>query len=153
MEVYQREGRNALFSYLGSSKEQNFEEVSEILSQFKNGAQKIWLKRMGRDEASVWYEPVDFSETGVLILEWTHALNRSIRGVDIPVFLNSTPAETREYRLKRGRDSNADTPFITMVVEIEQKLLELQTDQAKLIVSKSGEILSYEKYRHQMADA
>ncbi|MBR1741049.1 MAG: adenylylsulfate kinase [Lachnospiraceae bacterium] len=153
LEVYQRAGRNALFSYLGSNQEQNFDEVSDILSQFKNGADQLWLKRMGREETSIWYERMDVSKNGVLLLEWTHALNRCIKGVDIPVFLNSTPEETREYRLRRNRDRNADTPFISMVIEIEQKLLEGQADQAKLIISKAGERISYEEYRRLLGES
>ena len=31
---------------------------------------------------------------------------------------SSTPAETREYRLARGRNANADTAFITMVTGV-----------------------------------
>ena len=58
-----------------------------------------------------------------------------------------TPAETREYRLARGRDANADTAFITMVIELEQAKLEARAQAAKIIVSKGAEILSYEACR------
>lgn len=53
-------------------------------------------------------------------------------GVDIPILLNSTPAETREYRLLRARDANTDTPFIAMVLEIEQGMLENRAQAQKL---------------------
>ena len=71
--------------------------------------------------------------------------------MDIPILLASTPAETREYRLSRGRDSNADTAFITMVIELEQTKLEARAHAAKLIVSKSCELLTYGEYKQRMA--
>jgi hypothetical protein len=149
--VYQREGRARLSAYLGSSEEQDFDEVTGIISQFKNGADAIWLKRMGRTDTELWYDKVDFSGKSVLIIEWTHGNSRHFQGADIPILLNSTPSETAEYRRLRGRDGNTDSPFTTMVLEIEQKLLESQADRAKLILSKQGEILSYRAYRQRMA--
>jgi hypothetical protein len=38
-----------------------------------------------------------------------------------------------------------------MVLALEQKMLESQAEKAKLIVSKSGELLSYAAYRRLMA--
>lgn len=153
LEIYQREGRKALSCYLGTDLEQNFAEVTEILSQFRNGAYNIDLKRMGRTETELYYEAVDFSKTHVLILEWTHGNNPGFQGVDIPILLNSTPEETRAHRRARNRDGKTDSPFTTMVLELEQKLLESQADRAKLILSKSGELLSYAAYRQLMANA
>lgn len=149
--VYQAEGRSGLAAYLGTANEQNFDEVSSILDQFHNGAERIWLRRMGRDETALWYDSVDFSNVSVLVLEWTHGNNRGFRGVDIPVLLNSTPEETREHRRSRNRDGKVDSSFTTMVLEIEQKLLESQADRAKLILSKQGQLLSYAQYRQLMA--
>lgn len=83
--------------YLGSEQEQEFDELSKTLTQFKSGADKIWLKRMGRTETELWYEEKDFRNISVIILEWTHGNCGKFDGVDIPILLNSTPAETREY--------------------------------------------------------
>ena len=149
--VYQREGRKSLSGYLGSEKELNFSEVSGILSQFKNGADHIWLKRMGRTETELYYDLVDFTGVQVLILEWTHGNNAGFSGVDVPVLLNSTPEDTRAHRRSRNRDGKVDSPFTTMVLELEQKLLDSQADRAKLILSKSGQLLSYREYRDLMA--
>ena len=49
-----------------------------------------------------------------------------------------------------GRDANADTAFITMVLELEQAKLEARAGAAKLIISKSCEVLSYEPFQAQM---
>ena len=87
----------------------------------------------------------------MIVLEWTHGNSGYFQGVDIPVLLASTPAETREYRLSRGRDANADTAFITMVIQLEQLKLEARASAAKLIVSKSGELINYEEYKQRMA--
>lgn len=148
--VYQKAGRESLAEYLCSEQEQEFDVLTKTLTQFKNGAEKIWLKRMGRTETELWYEKKDFRGVSVLILEWTHGNCRKFEGVDIPILLNSTPAETREYRLLRARDANTDTPFISMVLEIEQGMLEKQAHAAKLILSKSGDFLTYAQFKRQM---
>ena len=143
LSVYQLAGRNGLKNYLGTSNEIDFTELTGIVSQFKNGASGIFLKRMGREEHELWYEAVDFSRTNVLVIEWTHGNSDYLQGVDIPVLLNSTPQETLEHRRSRNRDGATDSPFTTMVLEIEQGLLVSQAVKAKLILSKKGEILPY----------
>lgn len=148
--IYQRSGRSGLKNYLGTSNEINFDEISGIISQFKNGADSIYLRRMGREESELWYEAVDFMDKNVIIIEWTHSNNDNLLGVDIPILLNSTPQETLEHRRARNRDGAVDSPFTMMVLEIEQKLLISQATKAKLIVSKSGDILSYEEFINVM---
>ncbi|WP_372775349.1 hypothetical protein [Mangrovibacterium sp.] len=152
LSLYQHAGRCGLKNYLGTEREINFTELSSIVSQFKNGASGIFLKRMGRDECSLWYDSVDFSEKQVLIIEWTHGNNDNLQGVDIPILLNSTPAETLEHRKSRNRDGGTDSTFITTVLELEQGLLISQAHKAKLIVSKNGELLSYGDFRKLMAE-
>ncbi len=151
MAIYQREGRKALSGYLGSSLEIDFDEVTQIISQFKNGTSSIWLKRMGREKTELWYDGVDFSYVQVLIIEWTHGNSPWFQGVDYPILLNSTPKETLGYRKSRHRDGGVDSPFTTMVLELEQKQLEQQADRAKLIIAKDGSVLSYGEYRQLMA--
>jgi len=152
LKVYQREGRTSLAGYLGSPAEQDFEGLNAIVSQFKNGAQTLTLKRMGREETALWYEPVDFSGIRVLLIEWTHGNSDHLHGVDVPILLNSTPSETLAYRKARHRDGGTDSPFTTMVLELEQKQLETQACKARLIVSKTGELLTYREYRRLMAE-
>ncbi len=143
---YLEGGIEGLRGYLGTSNEQEFEKVEQIISDFKNGEDKIWLKRMGRTDTELWYDEVDFSETGILIIEWTHGNSDFFSGVDIPVLLNSTPTETLQYRIARNRDGEADSPFVTRVLEIEQRKLHEQAHKAKIILSKAGELLSFEQY-------
>ena len=152
METYQREGSAALAGYLGSPAEIDFQELNGILSQFLSGARSIFLKRMGREESALWYEEVDFSAVGVLLIEWTHANSDHLHGVDVPVLLNSTPSETLAHRKARHRDGGTDSPFTTMVLELEQQMLEKQASKAKLIVSKSAQLLSFCAYRRTMAE-
>ena len=151
MAAYQKAGRAALAGYLGTEKEQGFEVLSDILCQFKNGAQKLWLKRMGRTDTELWYEEVDFSDIHVMILEWTHGNSDGVVGVDIPILLNSTPQETAEYRRKRARDGKTDSPFTTMVLELEQAKLEAAAHKAKFIITKDCRLISYAEYRELMA--
>jgi hypothetical protein len=152
LSAYQQEGRRGLKGYLGTDNELDFQQLTDIVAQFKNGADSIWLKRMGREETDLWYDSVAFRHIHVLIIEWTHGNSDGYRGVDIPVLLSSTPQETLAYRKSRNRDGGADSPFTAMVLEIEQELLVRQAVKAKIIMNKSGEILSYNAYRQLMAE-
>ena len=151
MAVYQQEGRRQLSLYLGTPQETDFDEVNGIIAAFKGGAQRIALKRMGREPQALWYDNVDMSGVRVLIIEWTHGNSDYLSGVDIPVLLNSTPAQTLAHRLARSRDGKIDSAFTTMVLEIEQKKLDSQAHKAKVILSKEGRRLSYGEYRLEMA--
>ncbi len=150
LSVYQNSGRNGLKNYLGTMNEIDFGELSQIISQFKNGIDHIYLKRMGRAATELWYEEIDFSNTNILMIEWTHGNSHNLQGVDLPVLLNSTPKETLEHRRSRNRDGGIDSPFTTMVLGIEQELLISNASRAKLIISKSGEILTYQDYLGMM---
>ena len=120
------------------------------MKAFKDGADKLYLKRMGRDEASLWYDEVDMSDKQVLIVEWTHGNSDYMSQVDIPVLLNSTPEETLEHRRSRNRDGKLDSPFTMLVLELEQNKLVDQAHKAKIIISKSGEILTFEQFQKLM---
>ena len=52
--VYQQAGRNALRGYLGTEKEIDFDQVGHIVSDFKQGAPTLYLKRMGRTPTELW---------------------------------------------------------------------------------------------------
>lgn len=151
--TYQQAGKNALRGYLGTEKEIDFDQVSHIVSNFKQGVPTLYLKRMGRTAEELWYDPVDMTGKSVLVIEWTHGNSDWYEGVDIPVLLNSTPAETLAHRQARNRDGRADSPFTTMVLELEQQMLKAQAHKAKLILSKSGELMTYEQYTRLMAQA
>ncbi|MCR5656531.1 MAG: adenylylsulfate kinase [Butyrivibrio sp.] len=147
---YLEAGKKALSEYLGTPNETDFAEVDSILGAFKDGADKLWLKRMGRDETQLWYDEVDMTNKQVLIIEWTHGNTDCMTEVDVPVLLNSTPQETLEHRRSRARDGKVDSPFTMMVLELEQNKLMQQAHKAKIIVSKQGEIISYDDYKKLM---
>ncbi len=147
---YLKGGRKALEGYLGTENELGFKELEDILAEFKSGADKIWLKRMGRTDTQLWYEDIDFKDVGVLMIEWTHGNSDYYKGVDIPILLHSTPQETLEYRLLRNRDGAIDSPFTTMVLEIEQEMIKNQAHKAKIIIAKNGDRLSYTDYCKSM---
>ena len=140
LRIYQAEGRKALAGYLGTPNEQDYDELSAIIAKFKAGSGALLLKRM-----------VDFSQTNVLVIEWTHGNSDFLHGVDIPVLLNSTPEETRAHRRARARDGKTDSPFTTMVLEIEQAELDQCAHKAKIIISKNGEVLTFDQYRRLMS--
>ncbi len=147
---YLEAGKEGLRNYLGTPKETNFEEVDQIMKAFKEGADKLYLKRMGRDEASLWYDEVDMSQKQVLIVEWTHGNSDYMSQVDIPILLNSTPQETLEHRRSRNRDGKLDSPFTMLVLELEQEKLVAQAHKAKIIISKAGDIISYDEFKKLM---
>jgi hypothetical protein len=149
--AYQAGGRAGLQGYLGTPRETDFDEVSALLAAFKAGRSPIMLKRMGREPSELWYDAVDMSGIQVLVIEWTHGNNDNLKGVDIPILLNSTPQETLEHRRSRNRDGAVDSPFTTVVLGIEQALLAQQAHKAKLIVSKSGDIISFQDFTARMA--
>lgn len=148
--AYINNGRKGLSAYLGSNAEIGFDEVEQILSAFQSGQDEIWLKRMGRTDAELWYEKVDFSGVHVLVIEWTHGNSDCYKGVDIPVLLNSTPRETLAHRKERNRDGGTDSPFTTMVLQLEQEMLTKQAEKAKIILSKNAEILTYSQFCQSM---
>jgi len=150
MATYLRAGRLALAEYLGSSVEIDFDEINAILASFHGGADALLLKRMGRSADQIWYDQVDFSATQVIVLEWTHGNSPNLVGVDLPILLNSTPAETLAHRRSRARDGGVDSSFTTTVLELEQAELQAVAVRAAFIVAKTGELLDYSGYLHQM---
>ena len=62
----------------------------------------------------------------MLLVEWTHSNSEYYSGVDIPIYLDSTPQETLQSRLERNRDQWIDNPFTMMVLDIEQKMLKMR---------------------------
>lgn len=145
-------GRKALENYLGTEKEINFSAINYIVKAFKEGTNTINLKRMGRTADDIRLEAVDFSDIQVLIIEWTHGNNPALAEVDFPIFLFSTPAETLAHRLARSRDKNTDSPLISLVLEIEQAKLVSQAPNAKLILSKDGDVLSFSEFSKRLVE-
>lgn len=143
-------GRKALKRHLGTPHEQNFNEMNDVLNAFRDGAKDIWLRRMGRDDTAFWYEDVDFSDTSVIFLEWTHGLSGYLTGIDVSVFLNTTPEETKAFRLARARDDNARSDLIQNVIEIEQQMLLSQVPTADLIVNREGKVISFDEWKKIM---
>ena len=95
---------------------------------------------MGREDGDISYEETDFSGISVMLLEWTHGGSEYVNGVDLPIFLESSPEETKARRIRRNRDENAASPFICRVVELEQEKLDMQREHAGLIVGKDGDV-------------
>lgn len=150
--TYLEAGRAALRGYLGTPEEIAFDEIGAILGSFRAGAPTLTLKRTGRSVGEVWYEEVDVGAVQVLVLEWTHGNSQYLRGVDLPILLNSTPEETLAHRRSRNRDGGVDSPFTTMVLGLEQEKLHARARSAALIVSSSGQIQGYASYLAAMGE-
>lgn len=152
LKTYQESGAAALKGYLGTEREIGFHELSEIAGKFKAGQKEIYLRRMGRTESELWYDLVDFSNVQILVIEWTHGNSEYLHNIDLPILLNSTPEETLAHRKARNRDGAIDSPFTQLVLRLEQEKLKSQAKRAKIILSKEGEILDYNKYCEIMGD-
>ena len=140
LRVYKEAGEDGLRGYLGTKKEIDFDRINEVLAAFHEGKDTITLRHLGREDGEISSEETDFSGISVLLLEWTHGGSDDLHGVDLSVFLESSPEETKERRIRRNRDENAASPFICRVVGLEQEKLEVQRKNAGLIVGKDGSV-------------
>ena len=145
LRTYIAGGTAALEHYLGTREEIAFDQINQVISQFKEGKEELWLKRMGKEDVDVWFQKKDFSNIGIMILEWTHGNSDELKGIDFPVYLNSTPQETMEFRKARNRNQNADSPFVTRVLEIEQRKLYQQAHKARIVLSREGKIIPWKE--------
>lgn len=140
LRIFEESGENGLRDYLGTPQEIDFDRINEVLADFHAGKNTITLRHMGREDGEIFSEETSFEGIRVLIVEWTHGGSEYLEGVDLPVFLESSPEETRERRIRRNRDANAASPFINMVVELEGEKLKRQRNRAKLIVGKDKKV-------------
>ena len=138
--IYQKSGETGLNAYLGTPQEIEYDRINQVLAKFHVGDTEIELKKMGREDDEIWYEQTDLTGVQVLLLEWTHGGSEYLNGVDVSVYLDSTPEETKARRIRRGRDENAASAFIQLVLSLEAQKLEQQAKQADLIVGKDGRV-------------
>ena len=140
LRIFEESGEDGLQDYLGTPQEIDFDRINEVIADFHAGKNTITLRHMGREDGEIFSEETSFEGIRVLIVEWTHGGSEYLEGVDLPVFLESSPEETRERRIRRNRDANAASPFINMVVELEGEKLKRQRNRAKLIVGKDKKV-------------
>ena len=128
------------FQCITMKREIEFDAVNQVIAEFKSGATSISLKKMGRAEGEISYEDTDFRNIQVLLIEWTHGGSEFLTGVDLPVYIDSTPEDTLHRRVKRNRDENAASELIKTVLDIEQKKLQEQAKNAKIVIGRDGGI-------------
>lgn len=148
---YQRAGERALRGYLGSLAELDFDELNGIIANFRAGAQRLRLRRMGRRADQLWYDSVDVSQIGVLLVEWTHGTSVHLHGVDLAVLLSSTPEQTLAHRRARARDGDVESPFTSLVLSLEQDRLDSRASSADVIVDADAQVIDVDEYRHRRA--
>lgn len=138
--IFDEKGTEGLEEYLGTPNEIEFDAVNQVIEEFKSGATSISLKKMGRAEGEISYEDADFRDIQVLLIEWTHGGSEFLSGVDLPVYIYSTPEDTLHRRVKRNRDENTASELIKTVLDIEQKKLQNQSRNAKIVIGRDGDI-------------
>ena len=146
---YLKYGRTALAAYLGSEQEQDYNDVQALINAFHSGKAQIPLRKLGDGEADFHYETGNFADKKILLLEWTHAGNPALHGIDINLFLHSSPEETLARRKRRARNANTDTPLIALVLELEQTMLNRNAENADMIQLMDGKILNAAEYRNK----
>ena len=137
--IYEKDGADGLKQYLGTPNEIEFDEVNKVIAEFKAENSSIKLKKMGRKEGEISYEETDFHDIQILLIEWTHGGSEFLDGVDLPIYIDSTPEGTLQNRVKRNRDDNAASELIRIVLEIEQQKLIEQSKTAKIVVGRDGD--------------
>lgn len=137
-------GYEGLKKYLGSKDELDFDEINNLLYDFKNDKKELYIKKLGRTLTEISYQKINLEKTNVIILEWTHGSSEYLNNIDLKIYLNSDPYQTLKYRKNRNRGDQIDTPFINMVLEIEQKMLLNQAKNADIILSNTGKILTHD---------
>ena len=138
--IFDEKGTEGLEEYLGTPNEIEFDAVNQVIEEFKSGATSISLKKMGRAEGEISYEDADFRDIQVLLIEWTHGGSEFLSGVGLPVYIDSTPEDTLHRRVKRNRDENTASELIKTVLDIEQKKLQNQSRNAKIVIGRDGDI-------------
>lgn len=138
--IFDERGTEGLYEYLGTPDEIEFDAVNQVITEFKSGETSISLKKMGREEGEISYEDTDFRDIQILLIEWTHGGSEFLSGVDVPIYIDSAPEGTLQNRVKRNRDKNAASELIRTVLDIEQRKLLRQAKNAKIIVSRDGDI-------------
>ena len=77
-------------------------------------------------------QPVDFTDSQVLVVEGTYAL--LLDDWDIGIFLEATHADTEARRQARNRD--IDDPFVDQVLAIEHRLIAPQAQRADILLDR-----------------
>ena len=131
---------------MGSASEQDYADVQALIDAFHEGKTQIPLRKLGDEEADFHYETGNFADKKILLLEWTHAGNPTLQGIDLNLFLYSSPEDTLERRKRRARNANTDTPLIALVLELEQIMLNENAKHADIIQLMDGKILSRADY-------
>lgn len=135
-------GKKGLCDYLGTPKELDYAAINKVMDSFRQQDDSIWIRQMGRELWDISYQKVDVSKCDILILEWTHGYSPYLSKRDIQIFLKGSPKDTLENRIQRKRDENTASPFISIVLDIEQELIDRHGKNADIIMTKEGKIES-----------
>ena len=134
------EGEAGLRRYLGEPYEINFHAANDLFRQFRSGQPVLRVRHMGRgDDVPEWSDR-DADGARVLIVEWTHAGSPYLEDLDLLVYLEGSPEEMHERRVRRGRNDNADSDLIRTVLDIEQEKLLTQSKRAHLRITREGHV-------------
>ena len=81
------------------------------MSDFKQGAPTLYLKRMGRTPTELWYDAVDMIGKSVLVISGRTAIPTGMRASIFPYCSTARPRKPLAHRQARNRDGRADSPL------------------------------------------
>ena len=104
--------------------------LDQNLAEIKKGDESIKKPLVIFDKDRIIEEEIDIANVELVIVEGTYTTQ--LKNVDKRVFIDLNYHQTREGRLKRGRDLDPD--FLEKVLEIEHKIISQHKKQADLII-------------------
>jgi len=141
-QLFSKGGEQALADYLGTPNEIDFERLTRLVTEFKAGNPQLLLRIMDNPQNQVAdnARPLDCKQLSVLVLEGTWS--NLVEGVDLKIFLDSTPEETRAHRIARGRDPDQDSEVTKIVLRIEQgKLEDIAAKVSDVVINRQYQVV------------
>lgn len=117
-------------------KEINWKKLNKIIDDYKTGKKKIYTQKIHRFLTTLEYSINDARSIDIIIVE---GLYSAYADVDYRVYLNSTIAETYDFRKLRGKE-NPDDKFRQLVVKKESESVNQSKKLCDLVISWEGKI-------------
>jgi uridine kinase len=112
--------------------EVNLDKLNQNILDFKMKSGQIIKPEINYNSNEILEDILFTDNINVLIVEGTYSL--MLDNQDFPIFMDRTYIETKENRVKRGREI-VDTEFVERVLEIEHKIIRSTKTKAKIIVN------------------
>lgn len=106
--------------------------IASHIAAFRAGESGVSAPVVNYPENCFEIQQLDFTNTDVLVVEGTYALQ--IDDVDVRIFLEATYEDTAERRRVRNRD--IDAPIIATILAMEHAIIAPQGQRANITISR-----------------